>query len=52
MRLHYAKFTMYDGTTDPFNHLMHNQQVMTLDVRNYTLMCKVFLASLHGHVLS
>ena len=45
------KFTMYDGTSDPFDHLMHFQQVMTLDERNDPLMCKVFLSSLHGRAL-
>ena len=42
------KFTMYDGTSDLFDHIMHFKQLMTLDIRNDELMCKVFPASLHG----
>ena len=41
------KFTMYDGMNDPFDHIMHFKQLMTLDIGNDTLMCKVFLTSLH-----
>ena len=46
------KFIMYDGTVDPFDHLMHYRQVMTLDTGNGPLMCNVFPASLHGRALS
>ena len=46
------KFTMYDGTSDPFDHLLHYQQLMTLDFRNNVLFCKVFPTSLHGSTLS
>ena len=46
------KFTMYDGTSNPFDHIMHFRQLMTLDIRNDALMCKVFRASLHGQALS
>ena len=41
------KFTMYDDTVDPFDHLMHYQQVMTLDAGTDPLMCKVFPVSFH-----
>ena len=40
------KFTTYDGTSDPFDHIMHYRQLMTLDIGNDALLCKVFLVSL------
>ena len=46
------KFMTYDGTSDPLDHIMHFRQLMTLDIRNDALLCKVFLASLHGQSLS
>ena len=46
------KFMTYDGTSNPFVHIMHYRQLMTLDIGNDTLLCKVFLASLHGQALS
>ena len=46
------KFTMYDGTNDSFDHIMHFRQLMTLDIRNDTLICKVFPTSLHSQTLS
>ena len=46
------KFMTYDGTSDPFNHIMHYRQLMTLDIRNDALLCKVFPTSLHGQALS
>lgn len=46
------KFTMYDMTSDSFDHLMHFQQLMTLDIGNEVLLCKVFPARLHGSTLS
>lgn len=46
------KFTMYDRTSDPFDHIMHFRQFMTFDIGNDALLCKVFLANLHGQALS
>lgn len=46
------KFSTYDGTTDLFDHIMHYRQLMTLDIKNDALLCKVFLASLHDQALS
>ncbi|RVW21936.1 hypothetical protein CK203_101095 [Vitis vinifera] len=46
------KFPTYDGSNDPFDHIMHYRQFMTLDIGNDTLLCKVFPASLQGQVLS
>ena len=46
------KFTVYDRMSDPFDHIMHFRQLMILNIGNDALMCKVFLASLHGLTLS
>lgn len=45
------KFTMYDGTSDPFDHLLHYRQLMILDIGNDILLYKVFHVSLHGSAL-
>ncbi|KAL6310883.1 hypothetical protein AAG906_018042 [Vitis piasezkii] len=34
------KFTMYDGMSDSFDHIIHFRQLMTLDIGNDALMCK------------
>ncbi|RVW69854.1 hypothetical protein CK203_060698 [Vitis vinifera] len=36
------KFIMYDGTSNPFDHIMHFRQLMTLDIGNDALTCKIF----------
>ena len=46
------KFTMYNGTSDPFDHIMHFRNLMTLDIGNDALMCKVFPTSLHDQAMS
>ncbi|RVW52903.1 hypothetical protein CK203_089623 [Vitis vinifera] len=46
------KFSTYDGTNDPFDHIMHYRQLMTLDIGNDALLCKVFPANLQGQTLS
>ena len=46
------KFTTYDETSDPFDHIMHLRQLMALDIGNDALLCKVFPTSLHGQDLS
>ena len=46
------KFSTYDGSSDPFDHIMHYRQLMTLDIGNNTLLCKVFSVSLQGQALS
>ncbi|RVW57812.1 hypothetical protein CK203_115942 [Vitis vinifera] len=46
------KFSTYDGSSDPFDHIMHYRQLMTLDIGNDRLLCKVFPASLQGQALS
>ena len=46
------KFSTYDGSNDPFDNIMHYRQLMTLDIGNDALRCKVFPASLQGQALS
>ena len=46
------KFSTYDGSSDPFDHIMHYRQLMTIDIGNDMLLCKVFPTSLQGQVLS
>ena len=41
------KFLTYDRTSDPFDHIMHYRQLMTLDIGNDASLCKVFPTSLH-----
>ncbi|RVW91313.1 hypothetical protein CK203_035460 [Vitis vinifera] len=45
------KFSAYDGSSDPFDHIMHYRQLMTLDIGNDVLLCKVFPASLQDQAL-
>ena len=46
------KFTMYDGTNDLFDHIMHFKRLMTLNIGNDALLCKVFPTNLHNQALS
>ena len=39
-------FTMYNGRTDPIEHVSHFNQRMAVHSKNEALMCKVFLSSL------
>ena len=45
-------FTTFDGSADPYDHMLHYNQAMTLNVDNDGLLCKVFLASLRGPTLA
>ncbi|RVW56902.1 hypothetical protein CK203_078504 [Vitis vinifera] len=36
------------GPNDPFDHIMHYRQLMTLDIGNDALLCKVFLPAFKG----
>ena len=45
-------FTTFDVSTDPYDHMLHYNQAMTLNTDNDWLSCKVFLASLWGLVLA
>ena len=43
---------MYDGSSDPYDHILHYNQAMILSARDDRLLCKVFPASLKGLTLS
>ena len=45
-------FAMYDGSSDPYDHMLHFNQVMILRAGNDRLPCKVFPASLKGPALA
>ena len=45
-------FAMFDGSNDPYDHMLHYNQAMTLNAKNDHLFCKVFSASLHGPMLA
>ena len=45
-------FTMYDGSSDPYDHMLHFNQAMILSTENDRLLCKVFLAILKGPSLA
>ena len=45
-------FAMFDGSSDPYDHMLHYNQAMTLNVGNNHLLCKVFPASLQGQALA
>ena len=45
-------FTMFDGFNDPYDHMLHYNQAMTLNAGNDHLLCKVFPTSLRGPVLA
>ena len=46
-----SSFAMYNGSTDPYDHMLHFNQTMILSPGNDHLMCKVIPASLKGPVL-
>ena len=45
-------FTTFDGLADPYDHMLHYNQAMTLNASNDLLLCKVFPASLRGPMLA
>ena len=45
-------FTMFDGSNDPYDHMLHYNQAMTLNTDNDCLSCKVFSASPRGPTLA
>ena len=45
-RLHQPTFTLYDGHSDPIEHVSHFSQKMAIYSRDKALMCKVFPSSL------
>ena len=44
-------FSMYDASSDPYDHMLHFNQAMILNSGNDRLLCKVFPASLKGPAL-
>ena len=47
-----STFTMFDSSSDPYDHMLHFNQAMTLNTENDLLLCKVFPASLQGSALA
>ena len=47
-----STFAMFDGSSDPFDHMLHYNQAMTLNADNDHMLCKVFPASLQGPMLA
>ena len=45
-------FAMYNGSSDPYDHMLHFNQEMILNDGDDRLLCKVFLASLKGPALA
>ena len=45
-------FSMYDGSSNPYDHMLHFNQAMILNVGNDSLQCKVFSASMKGPTLA
>ena len=45
-------FAMYDGSSDPYDHMLHYNQEMILNAGDDRLLCKVFPASLKGPALA
>ena len=41
-------FAMYDGSSDPYDHMLHFNQEMILNAGNDRLLCKVFPTGLRG----
>ena len=50
-RFHQLTFTLYNGRTDPVEHISQFNQRMTVHSKNEALMCKVFLSSLGPMVM-
>ena len=44
-------FAMFDGSSDPYDHMLHFNQAMTLNAINNLLLCKVFPALTWFHRL-
>ena len=45
-------FSMYDGSSDSYDHMLHLNQAMILNAGDDRLLCKVFPASLKGPSLA
>ena len=47
-----SAFSTFDGSFDPYDHMLHSNQTMILNDGNDRLLCKVFQASLRGPTLA
>ena len=47
-----SPFSMYDGSSDPYDHMLHYNQAMILSAGDDRLLCKVFPTSLKGPALA
>ena len=45
-------FSRYDGSSDPYDHMLHFNEVMILNAGDDHLLCKVFPANLKGPALA
>ena len=45
-------FAMYDGSSNPYDHMLHFNQAMILNTGDDRLLCKVFLANLKSPALA
>ena len=45
-------FAMFDGSANPYDHMLHYNQAMILNIGNDWLLCKLFPASLQGPALA
>ena len=45
-------FTMFDGSNDPYDHMLYYNQEITLNGGNDCLLCIVFLAGMRGPTLA
>ena len=45
-------FAMYDGSSDPYDHMLHFNQTIILNAGDDHLLCKVLLANLQGFALA
>ena len=52
MDLSYFHFSMYAGSSDLYDHMLHFNQAMILNAGDDRLLCKVFQASLKGPALA
>ena len=50
-RFHQPTFTLYNGQTDPVEHVSHFSQKMAIYSRDEALMCKIFPSSLGPMVM-
>ena len=45
-------FAMFDGSSDPYDNMLHYNQAMTLNADNDHLLCKVFSTNLQRPMLA